>query len=68
MKDTVSNIIAYESGEMPEEDVVPFFQSLVDSGMAWKLQGSYGRAAVSLIEQGLVKPTTPLAQKMEENA
>jgi hypothetical protein len=51
--DLVVEIIRYESGEMSNEQAVKFFQKLIDSGLAWKLQGHYGRAAESLIEQGL---------------
>lgn len=51
---TINEILAYENGEMTQDDVVSFFQRLVDSGLAWKLQGSYGRAAHHLIKEGLV--------------
>jgi hypothetical protein len=52
--DVVGKIIEFESGEMDEEQVIELFQELVDTGMAWQLQGSYGRAAADLIEAGLV--------------
>ena len=52
--DVVSNIIRYEEGAMDEGEVIAFFQGLVDSGLAWELQGSYGRAARRLIELGEV--------------
>ena len=54
MPDTVGKIIAFESGEMSEDETVTFFQELVDSGLAWQLQGCYGRTAARLIEAGLV--------------
>lgn len=51
----VDQIIAWESGEMTDEnEVIEFFQELVDSGMAWRLQGSYGRAAKRMIDMGLI--------------
>jgi hypothetical protein len=50
----VDKIIAFESGELDEDDTIALFQSLVDSGAAWQLQGSYGRTATALIEAGLV--------------
>ena len=53
--DTVGKIIEYESGEMDDDAIIEFFQELVDSGLAWQLQGSYGRTAQSLIEAGLVE-------------
>jgi len=48
----VDAIIRYEQGEMGEEETVEFFQSLIDSGMAWKLQGHYGRTANWMIQEG----------------
>ena len=48
----VGKIIEYESGEMSDDDTINFFQELIDNGMAWELQGHYGRTAQALIEQG----------------
>jgi hypothetical protein len=50
--DLVDKIIVYESGEMNDHDTIEFFAELVKSGMAWSLQGSYGRTATALIEAG----------------
>lgn len=47
-------IIAYEAGEIEsEKELVEGLQRLIDSGMAWSLQGHYGRTATALIESGL---------------
>jgi hypothetical protein len=37
-----------------EEQVLQAWQYLVDTGMAWKLQGWFGRTAQSLINQGYI--------------
>lgn len=38
-----------------EQDIIAAFQHLIDSGVVWRLQGSYGRAAQGLIEAGLCR-------------
>jgi hypothetical protein len=50
----VQEIIDFENGDLEIEDTIILFQKLVDTGLAWTLQGSYGRFANDLIEQGLV--------------
>ena len=52
MSDQVSKIIAYESNELSEDETIELFQDLINSGLAWQLQGHYGRTAQALIEQG----------------
>jgi hypothetical protein len=52
----VDKIISYESGVMPDDEVLEFYQELVDTGMAFTLQGSYGRNAAFLISTGQIKP------------
>jgi len=68
--DLVGKIIDYEDGNMSESEVVAFFQELVDSGMAWTLQGHYGRTARVLIEAGRVRLGAPVesAQAMPRRA
>ena len=55
--DYVSSIMEYEQGELDEEGIINLFQFLVDTGMVWSLQGSYGRMAAALIEAGYVTPS-----------
>jgi len=56
MMPDVDDVIRYEQGEMDVEETIVFFGKLVESGMAWQLQGSYGRTAKSLIVQGILSP------------
>lgn len=51
--DEVGQIRAWEAGELDDDDTIFLFQRLIDSGLVWKLQGTYGRTAARLIDQGL---------------
>ena len=51
--DVVGAIINYEQGDFDYDSSVELFQHLINTGMAWTLQGSYGRMAVALIEKGI---------------
>lgn len=47
-------LIAFEGGALGEDQVIELFQDLVDTGMAWELQGTYGRTALALINNGFI--------------
>jgi hypothetical protein len=57
MTDLLGSMISWEEGSLNEEDTIELFQTLVDNGMAWTLQGMYGRQAQRMIEAGLIHQT-----------
>ena len=60
MMDLVGKIMMYEDGEMDEEGMIDFFQTLLDNGMIYSLQGTYQRTAQSLIDAGLIERRSEL--------
>ena len=53
---TTDALCVIELGEGTEQDQIAAWQYLIDTGVAWTLQGWYGRNAQALIEQGLCQP------------
>lgn len=53
-----------EGFEQPEDgdEVIAAWQYLVDTGLAWKLQGWFGRTAMALIDAGEILPYPRNAQ------
>ena len=49
----IDKIIAFESGELDQDQVVELIQQGIDAGWVWHLQGFYGRTARDLINAGL---------------
>jgi len=37
-----------------EEQIIEAWQHLIDTGLAWQLQGWFGRTANQMIEQGII--------------
>jgi hypothetical protein len=52
--DVAGALIEFENGSLSRIKTIELFQILVNTGQAWTLQGSYGRQAKALIDQGLV--------------
>ncbi len=56
--DIVGKIMAFEQGELNNEEVYSLFQFLLDSGMIHSLQGSYQRMAEDLLLAGVINMPT----------
>lgn len=54
MTDFDATMIAEGVQEATYEEQVQAWQHLVDTGLAWKLQGFFGRTAQQLIEEGII--------------
>jgi len=50
---TMEAIMNVEMGCCSEEEYIASMQHLIDTGVVWRLQGSYGRRAVEMIEAGV---------------
>jgi hypothetical protein len=50
----VDQLIAYEEGQLTEDQEIAFFEHLVQTGTCWQLQGHYQRVAATLMEAGLI--------------
>jgi hypothetical protein len=62
----VEGLVPVES----EEEILEAWQYLHDTGLAYQLQGWYGRTAQSLVEQGLISDMgrVPHAPREEKRA
>lgn len=52
----VDELIAYEEGQMTQDEEITLFQHLIDTGACWQLEGHYHRVGATLIEAGLIQP------------
>jgi hypothetical protein len=52
--DLVGDIIRFENGDLSALQTLELFAYLIKTGHVWNLQGSYGRTANALLEEGLI--------------
>ena len=62
---TVDWLVAWEQGALSAEGEIHLFQELVNSGLAWQLQGMYGRQATAMLDAGLI--TSPFQVVADSN-
>ena len=53
-KNRINYIMGYECGDLNDKETLELFSHLVENGMAWNLQGHYGRTAKSLIDNNYI--------------
>ncbi len=63
----INDIIDYECGTLSEEKTIDLFQSMIDDGSVWTLQGHYGRTAKALIDAGYCKPKQKVVETRHVN-
>jgi len=51
--DLSGEIIRWEQDDLDQTETVELFQHLIDTGLAWELQGVYGRTAKCFLDAGL---------------
>ena len=47
-------LLSYENGELDMAGTLDMYRLLIQSGLAWTLQGSYGRDAERLLMAGII--------------
>jgi hypothetical protein len=51
-------IEGFDDRQHDYESIIGAYQHLIDTGIVWQLQGSYGRHAANLIESGVCHAPT----------
>jgi len=62
----VNELMAYENGHLSEWSTLLLFSKLIKNGMAWTLQGHYGRMAQGLIQDKLIDEEGKIDKKRYE--
>ena len=59
-------MLAHEEGTATAEETLDLFSNLIQTGQAWTLQGSYGRAAEALITAGFLDDEGTILRGIDE--
>jgi len=51
--DAVAAVEGFDGIEHTEDEIISAWQYLINTGLAWNLQGWFGRTAQALIDQGI---------------
>lgn len=62
----IDKIIAYENGDLDDDETLDLFSYLVGTGLAWQLQGHYGRMAKALIDNEYLSRDGKILQTIGE--
>ena len=65
--DLANQMFAWEDGQLNANQTIALFGALVKNGMAWTLQGMYGRTASALIESGYLSRSGEVLKDAEDN-
>jgi hypothetical protein len=55
-QDVLDLMMSWEDGQLMPNEEVELFQELLNSGLVWQLQGSYGRTAQMMLRARLIHP------------
>ena len=65
--DTLALLVAYERGDISDADALGLLADLIRTGLAWTLQGHYGRTAAHLIEAGHISEDGTVLAYLEDD-
>jgi hypothetical protein len=60
-------IIAFEEGTLQSNETLELFSELIKTGLAWTLQGMYGRQAMEFIESGFLDKQGNILRRFGED-
>lgn len=65
MNSFTAMMIAEGSYSADEDEQIAAWQTLIDTGLAWQLQGWFGRTAQALINDGICKSANELLEETQ---